>query len=464
LEAEERLPDANEHLSQLSLGEASELVRARKISPLDLARGCLARIEALDPKLNAFITVTAESALAAARAAEEEVARGKWKGPLHGIPIALKDLVDTRGVPTTAASNVYKDRVPAEDAEIVLRLKAAGAVLLGKLNLHEFAYGGSTVVSAFGAVHNPWSLAHSAGGSSAGSAAAVAAGLCYGAIGSDTGGSIRQPAACCGIVGLKPTFGRVSTRGVIPLSGSLDHVGPMTRRVRDAALMLQALANQPPPDFEAALETKGELRLGVPRALFYEDLHPEIEAAIRSALSVLATLGGRERDVTFETGADSVSVVLRAEAYAVHEPILTKAPELYQPETLRRIRSGAEVSAAAYIAARQKLETLRRGVRSIFETVDLLVTPTVPVPPPALDELMADMASLRARENVLLRNTRPFNVLGLPTISVPCGFTSDGLPIGLQITGAACDEERVLALAHAYEQATDWHKRRPPSL
>ena len=462
LEAEERLTNGSEHLWALSLAEASELVRARKVSPLDLTRACLTRIEAVDPKLNAFITVTAEGALAAARAAEEEIGRGSWKGPLHGIPIALKDLVDTRGVRTTAASNVYKDRVPTEDAEVVLRLKAAGAVLLGKLNLHEFAYGGSTVVSAFGPVHNPWALDRSAGGSSSGSAAAVAAGLCYGAIGSDTGGSIRQPAACCGIVGLKPTYGRVSTRGVIPLASSLDHVGPMTRRVRDAALMLQPLAGS--GEDAAALERKGQLRLGIPRALFYEGLHPEIEAATRSALSVLATLGARERGVRLETGVDAASVVLRAEAYAHHQPTVASTPELYQPETLKRIRGGAEVTAAAYIAARGELNRLRHAAQSAFDAVDLLVTPSMPVPPPALDELLADMANLRAREIVLLRNTRPFNALGLPTISVPCGFTSDGLPIGLQITGAAGDDSRVLALAHAYEQATDWHTRRPPSL
>ncbi len=471
VEAEERLPDSHEHLLDLALGEASELVRARKVSPLELTRACLARIEAVDPKLNAFITVTAESALAAARAAEEETGRGGWRGPLHGIPIALKDLVDTRGVRTTAGSNVYRDRVPTQDAEIVRRLAAAGAVFLGKLNLHEFAYGGSTVVSAFGPVHNPWALRHSAGGSSAGSAAAVAAGLCYGAIGTDTGGSIRQPAACCGIVGLKPTIGRVSARGVVPLATTLDHVGPMTRRVRDAALMLQALvasdkgadecADRPLPDYAAALETRGELRLGIPRALFYDGLDPEIEAATRAALSVLARLGGRERDVTLAAGNEALGVVLRAEAYSTHRAMVASRPELYQPETLRRLRGGAEVTEAAYLAAKAELESLRQGVRTLFETVDLLVTPTMPVPPPAIDELLADMETLRAKEVLLLRNTRPFNAFGLPTISVPCGFTRDGLPIGLQITGAAGDESRVLALAHAYEQATDWHTRRP---
>jgi len=232
---------SNASLSRLTLSEASQLVHARKISPVELTRACLGRIEQLNPKLNAFITVTADSALAEARAAEEEIHRGHWKGPLHGIPLALKDLLDTAAVRTTAASGLFKDRVPLEDAEVVRRLKAAGAVLLGKLNLQEFAYGGSSVVSYFGPVRNPWERDYCAGGSSAGSAAAVAAELCFGALGTDTGGSIRQPAGYCGIVGLKPTYGRVSTRGVIPLAWSLDHVGPMARTVKDVTLMLQVI-------------------------------------------------------------------------------------------------------------------------------------------------------------------------------------------------------------------------------
>jgi aspartyl-tRNA(Asn)/glutamyl-tRNA(Gln) amidotransferase subunit A len=471
--AEGRVGESGERLTALSLAEVSALVRAKKVSPVELTRACLSRIEALDPKLNSFITVTAETALAAAGAAEEEIQRGSWKGPLHGIPIALKDLVDTRGVRTTAGSNVLRDRVPTEDAEIVRRLQAAGAVLLGKLNLHEFAYGGTTVVSAFGVVRNPWSLGRSAGGSSAGSATAVAAGLCYGAIGSDTGGSIREPAAFCGIVGLKPTYGRVSTRGVIPLSESLDHVGPMTRRVRDAALMLQPLAsdvddrgcaNPPVPDYARALEAKPGLRLGLPRVPFYEALHPDVDEAMRQALAVLESLGCRARDVTLDAGSEASLPVLRAEVYACHEPTVTSSPELYQPETLKRIRGGAEITASVYIAARRRLEALRREVRAVFESVDLLVTPTTPGPAPVIDDLLADMPNLRAKEFVMLRNTRPFNTLGLPALSLPCGFTKDGLPIGLQIAGAPGDEARVLALAYAYEQATDWHTRRLPSL
>src|SRR5438477_3108008 len=272
------------NVSQLSLSEASQLVRSKKVSPVELTHECLSHIERLNPKLNAFITVTADSALAAARQAEAEIQHDRSRGPLHGIPIALKDVVDTAGVRTTAASDLFKNRVPAQDAEIVHRLKAAGAVLLGKLNLHEFAYGGSSVISYFGPVHNPWNLDYSLGGSSGGSAAAVALQLCYGAIGSDTGGSVRQPASYCGIVGLKPTYGRVSTSGVIPLSWSLDHVGPMTRTVRDAVLMLNVIAGYdqqdsasldlPVPDYLAKIAAPiSSLRLGIPRAYFYDDLH-----------------------------------------------------------------------------------------------------------------------------------------------------------------------------------------------
>src|SRR5438309_490857 len=271
----------------MAISEISEQVRRRLISPVELTKDCLHKIEKLNPGLNAFITVTAESALAEARAAEAEIQASHWRGPLHGIPIALKDLIDTTGVKTTAASALFKDRVPSEDAEIVRHLKAAGAVFLGKHNLHEFAYGGSSVVSYFGAVHNPWNAEHIAGGSSGGSAAAVAAGLCYAAIGTDTAGSIREPAALCGCVGIKPTYGRVSARGVIPLSWSLDHIGPLTATVADAAVVLQAIAGYDPldacsadvpvSDYASALgEGTKSLRIGVPRAHFCEDLDDEV--------------------------------------------------------------------------------------------------------------------------------------------------------------------------------------------
>jgi aspartyl-tRNA(Asn)/glutamyl-tRNA(Gln) amidotransferase subunit A len=453
----------------LSLSEASRLIRDKKVSPVELTQGCLQRIERLNPKLNAFITVTAESALAQAHAAETEIQRGHWRGPLHGVPIALKDLFDTAGVRTTAASELFKDRIPAQDGEIVRRLKDAGAVLLGKLNMHEFAYGGSTVISYYGPVHNPWSFDHEAGGSSSGSAVAMAAGLCYGSVGSDTGGSIRQPSAYCGTVGLKPTYGRVSTRGVIPLSWLYDHVGPMTRTVEDAAAMLQVLAGydpddansagQPVPDYSAAFSQKGPLRVGVPRAYFYEGLHADIESAMNAALKVIGKLASGVRGV--EMPASNDTTILRAEAYAYHADYVKKSPELYQPETLKRIRAGEDVTTATYIQARRQVDQYRHNIRKLFESVDLLVTPTTPVPPFTISELLADMDNLRTKEVLTLRNTRPFNILGLPSISVPCGFTKSGLPIGLQISGAPWAEGNVLRLAHAYEQQTEWHKKRP---
>jgi aspartyl-tRNA(Asn)/glutamyl-tRNA(Gln) amidotransferase subunit A len=457
-------------LLELPLTEAGERLRRKAVTSTQLTRACLERIQRLNPALNVFITVTAEAALAAARQADGEIARGRWRGPLHGVPLALKDLIDTAGVPTTAASALFKDRVPREDAEVVRRLKAAGAVILGKLNLHEFAYGGSGIVSHYGPVQNPWKPAYITGGSSSGSAAAVAAGLCFGALGTDTAGSIRLPAACCGIVGLKPTYGLVSARGVIPLAGSLDHVGPMTRTVADAAVILQAIAGYDPQDIgsrelpacDYAAETGGDtesLRLGVPRAFFFEEIDAEIESCVEDAIKLLGKLAASTKDVNIPVENDPT--VATAEAYAYHEPHLKEHADLYQPETLRRIRKGAEISAATYIQKRRELEQLRRGAGSLFRDVDALVTPTSPVLPPTIAELEADAANLRRRELVMLRNTRPFNLLGLPAISVPCGFTKEGLPVGLQIIGPPAGEAVVLRLAAAYERVTEWHKRRP---
>jgi len=450
--------------------ELAPRLRRREISPVELTRACLDRIEKLDPALNAFITVTAESALVEARAAEIEIARGEWRGPLHGIPIALKDLIDTAGTCTTAASGLYQSRVPTEDAEVVQRLRRAGAVILGKNNLHEFAYGGSSLVSFFGDVHNPWNVGHIAGGSSGGSAAAVAAGLCYAAIGTDTAGSIREPAALCGCVGIKPTYGRVSARGVIPLSWSLDHVGPLAATVGDAAAVLQAIAGYDPLDVGSADvpvsdyvsglsgETKN-LRIGVPRDYFVDDLDGEVRAAVDQAVAVIGTLVADVRDVRIDVITDRT--VQAAESFAYHAENIAKTPELYQPETLRRIRSGANISAADYIHRRREMDEERRRAHDFFADVDLLVTPTMPIPAPAIADLKKNPDALRPAELALLRNTRPFNVWGLPAISVPCGFTKSGLPIGLQIAGPHWREELVLRLAHAYESATEWHRRRP---
>src|SRR5581483_386618 len=366
---------------------------------------------------------------------------------------------------------VFKDRIPTEDAEVTRRLRTAGAVLLGKQNLHEFAYGGSSIISAFGEVHNPWNPACIAGGSSGGSAASVAAEMCYGAIGTDTAGSIREPAAQCGVVGLKATYGRVSARGVIPLSWSLDHVGPIARTVADAAAILQAIAGYDEQDAVSAevpvgsydvSESPAKMRIGVPRKFFYDNLDGEVAAALEHALDVLKTFATEIREI--EVAVPTDRTLQSAESYAYHRERIETSAELYHPETLRRILTGANVSAADYILRRQELETVRRDIRHVFDDVDVLVTPTTPVAAPTIAELKENPDQLRAREMVLLRNTRPVNVWGLPAISVPCGFTTAGLPIGLQIVGPHWGERRILQLAHAYEQATAWHRRRPALL
>ena len=453
-----------------SISELGPRLRRKEISPVEMTRECLGHIEKLNPSLNAFITVTEESALAEARAAEDEIVRGIWRGPLHGIPIALKDLIDTAGVRTTSASALHENRVPSEDAEIVRRLRQAGAVLVGKNNLHEFAYGGSSLVSHFGDVHNPWDVNRITGGSSGGSAASVPSGMCCAAIGTDTAGSIREPASLCGCVGLKPTFGRVPSRGVIPLSASLDHVGPLAATVSDAAIVLQAIAGYDPDDItssdvpvadyvSAVREDTKSLRVGVPRAYFFEDLDAEVASAMEHALRGIETLVREVREVRVEVPTDRT--LQAAESYAYHAQDVAEKAELYQAETLRRIRTGEKVSATDYIRRRSELERERRTIRKIFSAVDLLVTPTTPIPAPAIAELKATPDALRPAELKLLRNTRPFNVWGLPAISVPCGFTQSGLPIGLQIAGPHWREDLVLRLAHAYEQATAWHKRHP---
>jgi aspartyl-tRNA(Asn)/glutamyl-tRNA(Gln) amidotransferase subunit A len=453
-----------------SIVETSELLRKRELSPVELTKNCLARIEKLNPRLNAFITITADSALAQARSAEAEILQGRWRGPLHGIPLALKDLIDTVGVRTTAASALFKDRIPAKDAEVVHRLKNVGAVLLGKQNLHEFAYGGSSMISYYGEVRNPWNSACIAGGSSGGSAASVAAGLCYGAVGTDTAGSVREPAALCGIIGLKPTYGRVSVRGVIPLSISLDHIGPIARTVSDTAVMLHAIAGYdvkdanstdvPVGNYLAAIRDGSRpAKIGVPRKFFFEDLDPEIASAAEQSLGVLTALGGDLHEIEIEVPTDRT--LQTAEAYAYHAEFVSRSPELYLPETLRRIRKGEDISPAEVEQRRRELKQIRTEIHKVFEEVDVLVTATTPVPAPAIDELKQNPDLLRPQELLLLRNTRPVNAWGLPAISVPCGFTAAGLPIGLQIIGPHWGEDRVLQLAHAYEQATDWHKRSP---
>src|SRR6266852_7185486 len=453
--------------------ELSRKIRDREISPVELTHHCLVLIEKLNPLLNAYITVTAESALERARLAEREIFRGTYLGPLHGIPIGLKDIIDVAGVSTTAASAQFstppKDRVPNEDAEVVRRLRCGGAVFLGKQNLHEFAYGGSSIISCFGEVHNPWNTTRVAGASSGGSAARVAAALGFAAVGTDTAGSIRLPAAYCGVVGLKPTYGRVSTRGVIPLSSSYDHVGPITNSVYDAALMLQVLsdhdsadpcADKPVPSLVSAFdELPANLRVGVPRGFFFNDLHPDVADAIEKAIDILRQLHAEIREVKLDVSTDRT--LSSAEAYAYHKAFVDRSPELYQPATLARIQSGANISAPDALRASRDLQASRDAIREIFDEVDVLLTPTVPIPPPLIADLREHPDDLRAQELMMLRNTRPFNVWGIPAISVPCGFTKDGLPIGLQLASASWHGNVLLQAANAYEQATEWHKKMP---
>jgi aspartyl-tRNA(Asn)/glutamyl-tRNA(Gln) amidotransferase subunit A len=450
-------------LATLTLRQAAELLRRKEASPVELTQACLARIDRHNKTINAFITVTREQALTAAREMEGELSRGRRRGPLHGIPIALKDNIDTAGIRTTAASGVFKDRVPTEDADVVTRLKKAGAIIVGKLNLHEFALGGTSAVTYFGPVRNPWATDRVAGGSSGGSAAAVAADLCFGTLGTDTGGSIRIPASLCGIVGLKPTYGRVSTRGVVPMAWTLDHVGPMCKTVEDTALMLGAIAGYDPgeptsvvapvPDYSRAIGlTTAKLRVGVARMPFFDNLNPDVAKAVEAAIDVLRKLTARVVDVEVPPSGNIVEV-WNPEIYAYHQPWITKTPELYQQATRNLIQGAAKTSSVTYAQARHQVDVVRREIRKVFSTVDVLVTPTQ-------RGVAQPIAGPPAGGGGLI-NTAAFDVYGLPTISLPCGFSGSGLPIGLQISGNHFAETTVLALAHAYERATEWHKRRP---
>ena len=462
-------PSADE-LTRMTLRQASEALRGRRASSLELTEASLARIAAYQGTLNAFITITADQARARARAMDDELRAGRSRGPLHGVPISLKDNIDTAGIRTTGASALFADRVPTEDAELVKRLLAAGVVILGKTNLDEFAGGGSTTTTYYGPTHNPWRLDRSPGGSSGGSGCAVAAQLGFGSIGTDTGGSVRIPASSCGVVGLKPTYGRVSIRGVIPFIPTRDHVGTIARTVEDAALLLQAIAgydaaditseDAPVPDFLAAMQAPvGGLRLGIPRALFFDQLDPEVAAAVEAAIAVLRKLAPAVREVALPA-VSNVPNLGMAECYAYHAPWFTRTPSLYQANMRRRLEGAAKINAADYYYDLQETARLRRAIRDVFRDVDLLVTPTLKRPARTIEDALARANSEKPLAPDL-SNTGPFNVYGLPSITVPCGFTKLGLPIGLHISGPHWQEGRVLALARAYEQATPWHDRHP---
>ncbi len=459
----------SEELAALTLAEASRRIHNHSVTSVALTEACLARIGTYNPLVNAFITVLREQALAQARLLDAEAKAGKFRSPLHGIPLALKDNIDTAGIRTTAASAVFDDRVPTEDAEVTRRLKNAGAVFVGKANLHEFAMGGTSATSYYGPVRNPWALARNPGGSSGGSAAAVATDCCFGALGTDTGGSIRTPASFCSVVGLKPTYGLVSIRGIIPLTYSLDHCGPLTRTVEDAAMLLNQLTGYDRLDIASVEHNREDyvalskqpvknFRIGVLRAPFFDLLDPDVASTIETAIAHVATLSKSVHDATLPS---TRGITLQGESYAYHEDYITSSPTRYMLPTRHALQTGANAKASDYVRARWKLDLLRRTIDDAFTDFDLVILPTRRHTPRTVNASIKREETDKPR-NPELENTGQFNVYGIPAISIPCGFNHEGLPIGLMIAGPRFSEGKILALARAYEQSTSWHTKAPP--
>lgn len=466
-------------LCWLSIAELARRLASREVSPVEVVQAHLDRIAAHDAALGSYLTVCGDSALEAARDAERARMAGAAAGPLHGVPVALKDLFDTAGVRTTGGSRILAERVPEADATAVRRLRDAGAIVLGKLNMVEFAYGPEGLNEHYGHARNPWSVGERriAGGSSSGSGVAVAAGLAPAALGSDTGGSVRIPAALCGITGLKPTYGRVSRAGVLPLAWSMDHVGPMARSAADCALLLGAMAGYDPadpassvlpvPDLAAALtgDVAG-LRVGLLRAFFLESATPEVAAAVEAGARALEGLGARVDEVALghmDVVGPATSAIIGSEAFACHAAWLRERPGDYGADVRERLRAGAFVLGYQYVRAQQLRALVRAEVDRALAARDVLLAPTTvtAATPVGLSEVAVAGTSQDLRAS-LIRFTRPFNFSGHPACSVPCGFTAEGLPIGMQIVGRPFDETTVLRVADAYQRATDWHARRPP--
>jgi len=466
-----------EDLISRPITELAPLLQSKQISPVELFDEVLNRIHQLQPKLNSFITVTEAEGRKAATEAEAEIRNGRYRGPLHGIPISIKDLFATRGVRTTAGSKVLGKWVPDYDATAVTRLLQAGMVMVGKANMHEFAYGVTNNNRHYGPARNPRDQTRVPGGSSGGSAAAVASSQCTASLGSDTGGSIRIPSAACGTVGLKPTYGRVSRFGAIPLAWSLDHVGPITKTVEDAAIILSAIAGPDPndptassgavPDYRkeirAANGIRG-LRLGIPRQYFFDHVDPEIRAAVDKAIRELESLGASTLAVdipNLENCAAMEAHITLVEATSYHEPYLKRQPDDYSPEVRTNLEAGRYLLGTDYVKSQRARTLLLRNFNEVFRHVDAIVSPTLPAFPPPVGEEWVQSGDLR--ENVIdafLRFNIPYDLTGFPAISIPCGFGSTGLPIGLQIAGKAFNETAVLRIADAYEQATSWHRLR----
>jgi aspartyl-tRNA(Asn)/glutamyl-tRNA(Gln) amidotransferase subunit A len=435
----------------------SELIRTKKVSPVEITRACLKRIELLNPKLNAFITVTTEQALREAKIAETEIKNGRWKGQLHGIPVALKDNIDTAGIRTTAASGVFKNRVPTEDAEVVKQLKKAGAVIIGKTNLHEFALGTTSHISYFGAVRNPWNTDYIPGGSSGGSAAAVAVGMCYAAIGTDTGGSNRLPAACCGITGFKPSFGLISTRGIIPAIQSVDHAGVFSRSVQDAALVLNAIASSPfekncRPDFTGLTSAKN-FSIGVVQNFKASD---EVNAVFNKAVNIFQASGNKTEKAEMPVVPASVNFG-ESEIETYHRLLKEQFKNDYDPVTLKDISTLKEINTEEYIRQRMQMEEDRAAISDKhFRKIDVLILPTTAAATPTIEE-----AKVTGPFALDPSNTDWVNYYGLPAISIPCGFDSIGMPLGLQIVGPRGGEQKVIEVANLYQQKTKWYLQHP---
>jgi aspartyl-tRNA(Asn)/glutamyl-tRNA(Gln) amidotransferase subunit A len=462
-----------DELASLTLADAAAKVRSGAITAVQLTEACLSRINTYDPKLDAFITVMKDKALAQAKELDAEAKAGKFRGPLHGVPLGIKDIIDTAGTRTTGASALFADRVPEEDAPVVARLMAAGGIIVGKTNTQEFAMGGGET-SYWGPSRNPWNLAHNTGGSSSGSGAALAANLCFGALGTDTGGSVRMPASFCGIVGLKATYGLIPIRGILPLTVSMDHCGPMTRTVLDNAIMMNVLAGYDKYDFTSVEHTKEDyvaalkqpisgLRLGIPVG-YFDHVDPEVMKAIEAATALLAKMTQGAKEVALPSVTSMPNLGQLGETLAFHEEYVKRQAGRYMLPERRRLESalGSNLRATEYIRAKWEVETLRRKVDDAFTDFDLVVLPTQKILPPTLTELVERAHDTKPSNPRVTSNCQPFNVMGLPAISIPCGFSKSGLPIGLMIVGPRFSEGKVLALANAYEQATEWHKRKPP--
>jgi aspartyl-tRNA(Asn)/glutamyl-tRNA(Gln) amidotransferase subunit A len=450
-------------LTSLTSYEAASLLIKKEISPVDLTVAHLERIQHVDQRLNSFITITPELALQQARQAEMEMQQGIYKGRLHGIPLALKDLYETEGIRTTAGSTFFADYIPEVDAFTVQKLKEAGAVILGKLNMHEIALGVTNENLHYGDCCNPWDLTCISGGSSGGNAAALAAGLCMGALGSDTGGSIRIPASLCGVVGLKPTYGRVSLRGVIPLSWNLDHAGPMARSVQDIAILLQAIAGYDPQDawsvnmpVEDYLPPEGQdltdWRIALASDNYFTDaeiVNREVQIAVNAAAQVFESLGAIVEQVSFSNAWEATmanGLMTPSDAAAFHHQRLAENPQGFGSDVLKRLQTGAAYTSTEYSLARRMQTILRCQFNEFFDEYDLLITPTTPITAP-----IRGSADAVERARLLTRFTAPFNLTGLPALSLPCGWSSEKMPIGLQLVGKAWSEAKVLLAGMLYE-------------